>query len=64
MKKRTLKKIVLTRETLRSLDDQAVREAAGGFTGGNPASCNASCITEQTRQCSVCDPCIGTGTGG
>ena len=60
MKKRTLKKIVLRKETLRDLDDKAVRDAAGGFSI-NP-TCNASCITDVTRQCSVCDPCIGTDT--
>jgi hypothetical protein len=60
MQKRTLKKIVLRKETLRGLDDQAMRDAAGGFSI-NP-TCNASCITDVTRQCSACYPCIGTDT--
>lgn len=58
MKKRTLKRMTLTKETLLSLDDRAMQDAAGGFSI-NP-TCNASCITDVTRQCSVCNPCIGT----
>jgi hypothetical protein len=60
MKKRTLKRMTLTKETLLSLDDRAMQNAAGGFSI-NP-TCNASCITDVTRQCSVCNPCIGTTT--
>lgn len=54
MKKRTMKKIVLTRETLRSLDDRQTEQAEGGLTT-MPASCNASCITDATRGCSNCN---------
>jgi hypothetical protein len=57
MKKRAFKKIVLTRETLRNLDDKAVRDAAGGITGGNPQTCNISCATDATRICSNCNTC-------
>ncbi len=44
--KKTGKKMVLTRETLRTLNENAVRAAGGGLSG--PGSCNASCITEIT----------------
>jgi len=54
MKKKTMKKIVLTRETLRSLDDRAAQDAAGGLTT-MPATCNASCLTDATRGCSNCN---------
>jgi len=57
MKKRTLKKIALTKETLRSLNDQDMMDAAGGVTtGGGPNTCNASCVTDgATRLCTNCD---------
>lgn len=46
MKKRVVKKIVLTKETLRSLSNSATRVVAGGgtLTGGD-GSCNISCAT-------------------
>jgi len=55
MKKRTVKRITLRKETLLGLDDRAAQDAAGGFSI-NP-TCAASCITDVTRQCSVCNTC-------
>jgi len=46
--KKSLKKLTLSRETLRSLDDRYLQEAGGG------GSLAASCITAETRRCSVC----------
>ncbi len=50
MKKKTFKKIVLTKETLRYLDALAVKDVAGGIS--NFGSCNASCATDAT--CGTC----------
>ena len=55
MKKRTLRKMALTKETLRSLDDREVLDAAGGITGANPQTCNASCATDATNICTNCN---------
>jgi len=55
MKKKVVKKIALTRETLRSLSNSAARMVAGGgtLTGGD-ASCNISCATvESCRTCNT-----------
>jgi len=56
MRKRTVKKIALTKETLRSLDAGAVRQAAGGLSlnNGQLGSCNASCITAVTCDLQSC----------
>lgn len=55
MKKKVVKKIALTRETLRSLSNSATRMVAGGgiLTGGDNGSCNASCATNES--CRTCD---------
>lgn len=45
MKKRTVKKLSLSRETLRELHDRAVEQAAGGLSYGT--LCNSGvCIAE------------------
>jgi hypothetical protein len=54
MKRRALKKITLTKETLRHLDDHAMRNVEGGLTT-QPFTCNISCITDATRQCTNCN---------
>jgi hypothetical protein len=55
MKKRTVKKIVLIKETLRSLTDADARNAVAGMSGA-PYSCNASCLTEVNSRCmTTCD---------
>ena len=51
MEKKQLKKMTLSRETLRNLDDSVLKEAAGANTLAN------SCITDATRRCSNCATC-------
>jgi hypothetical protein len=58
MRKRNFRKIMLTKETLRNLDDAAMRDMAGGITGGHPQTCNISCATDATRICSNCNTCV------
>lgn len=54
MKKRTFKKIALTRETLRSLDASVMRGVAAGISM-NQDTCNASCATDVTcRPAATC----------
>jgi hypothetical protein len=58
MRKKTSKKIVLAKETLRALDDRAVYRVAGGISLGGTGTgggftCQASCATDRT--CVNCD---------
>jgi len=57
MKKRVQKSLILARETLRNLDQGAMRRAAGGYpTLGQPGTCDESCLTDVT--CATCHgPC-------
>jgi len=60
MKKRSLKKIALTKETLRSLDASAIRGVAGGISLGQD-TCNASCVTDVTcRPAATCQQSCNT----
>ncbi len=44
MKKKTVKKLALSRETLRDLEKGKLQEAVGATGGGNPASgCLVTC---------------------
>lgn len=52
--KKSLKKLNLSRETLRSLEAAKVRQAAGG-TGG--WSCFVSCVAECATNESIDAPC-------
>jgi hypothetical protein len=62
MKKKVAKKIVLTKETLRTLSNDATQMVAGGgtlTTGVN--TCNASCATNES--CRTCDTnCLACAT--
>ena len=61
MRKNAQRRIVLSRETLRQLNDGTLRIAVGGITGINPASCNESCVTQvscPTQKNTVCTPSI------
>ena len=49
MKKKTVKKLVLAKETVRKLEDAALREATGA-TSAAP-SCYTGCFTN-------CKPCV------
>jgi hypothetical protein len=53
MRKRTVRRLVLTRETLRALESESLRGARGGFTG-QPATCNASCATDVSCAGATC----------
>lgn len=54
MKKKVAKKIVLTKETLRILSNDATRMVAGGGTLTTAVdTCNASCATNES--CRTCD---------
>ncbi|HVT60593.1 MAG TPA: class I lanthipeptide [Thermoanaerobaculia bacterium] len=60
MKKTTPRKMMLNRETLRSLDAATMQEVAGGISG--PYTCNASCATDVTcvscrTRCSAASSC-------
>jgi hypothetical protein len=46
MKKTMLNKISLTKETLRTLNDSAIQNIAGGAITRVVATCNASCVTD------------------
>lgn len=54
MKKRTGKKLVLSRETLQCLEE-TLREAAGGFTAGS--GCVTHCVYPTNANISVCKKC-------
>ena len=55
--KKKFKKLTLSTETLRSLGDRTLEEAAGGATGTSPCTlCTAPC-SECTIACSVCHLC-------
>ena len=56
MKKRTLRKLELTRETLRTLGEKAMGEVAGADTRQN------SCDTVTVWACNVTDRTCGTAT--
>ena len=49
-KEQKVRKLTLTRETLRSLEEAEAREAAGGFATGNAYSCAPTCA----RSCHTC----------
>lgn len=60
--KKSLKKLALHRETLRSLEDGAIQEVVGGLTArtcGSP--CSATCTVEPcyaaSDRCSFTYPC-------
>jgi hypothetical protein len=53
MKKTTLRKLTLARETLRNLEEQGLRHAAGGASGGKITFCLA-CITIEYSNCDTC----------
>jgi hypothetical protein len=44
--KKKMGKLTLAKETLRALEDQVTRKAAGGCSLPPPQSRNASCITD------------------
>jgi hypothetical protein len=56
MKKRVIKKIALTKETLGTLSNSAIRMVAGDglLTGGDNGSCNASCATNESCRSCAC----------
>lgn len=59
MKKHTVRKLQLNRETLRYLNSEALEAVAGGFTTTCPptVSCDDTCV----RSCAgTCIPCTGT----
>jgi hypothetical protein len=58
MKKTTLRRIVLTRETLRALEGRSLSAAHGGLTLGGAGTCNVSCASDGT--CPE-QTCYGTG---
>lgn len=43
MKKQPMKKLVLNRESLLPLDDNGLKTAAGGASGGNISICHPTC---------------------
>lgn len=55
--KRKIRKLALTKETLRSLEENSLGDVAGGATGVTcpVMSCQVEC-TNATRVCSVCCP--------
>jgi hypothetical protein len=60
MKKRSVRKVALTRETLRSLDNATIRRVAGGISL-NQVTCDASCVTEVTcRPAATCQQSCNT----
>jgi hypothetical protein len=57
--KKQVKKLVLAKETVRSLSAVNLREAAGGSVGGNTC---AGCPTNDGNSCRIClDEPIGPG---
>jgi hypothetical protein len=52
-----IKKLTLSVETVKSLDERDLEQAAGGISTGCPTFSTARC-TECTRGCSFCEPCI------
>ena len=50
--KKSLKKLALHRETLRSLDDHTLENVAGGYT---EYTCHNSCPTLPRSKCETCD---------
>ena len=55
--RKKIRKLALTRETLRTLEDPMLENAAGGVattvTGGDTCPV-VSCTSDVTRRCSVC----------
>jgi hypothetical protein len=56
MNKKTPKKLVLCTETLRNLDEKALRHAAGATRA--ESDCGSACICTATHVCSGCAPCF------
>jgi hypothetical protein len=55
--KKTVKKLSLSRETLRSLDEELVNAEGGAFVSGQYSRCNQSCgIACTVRQLSCTCP--------
>ncbi len=55
MKKRTEKKLTLSRETLQCLEASYLREAAAGLTGAS--ACVTHCVYPTNANISVCKRC-------
>jgi hypothetical protein len=63
MKKSKLKKLSLSRETLRSLLDPNLHNAAGGFTNGTHYCCSSPCSSPTERvECTEYLGCTGYQT--
>ena len=63
MKKKTVKKMTLTKETLRDLAGNALQEAVGGshnFSHCNPTACPTVCVTRCVSECPTCEGTIRT----
>jgi hypothetical protein len=58
MKKKTVRKMTLTKETLRDLAGTALHEAVGGshnFSHCNPTLCPSICPTRCASDCEICE---------
>ncbi len=58
MKKRIQKKLELSRETLRSLEETGLREAAGGGSNSCPMACGSDANTVCFATCACTQPAI------
>lgn len=55
MKKKTVNKLTLSRETLQCLEESYLREAAGGLTGNS--ACVTHCVYPTNANISACKKC-------
>jgi hypothetical protein len=63
-KETTVKKLKLSKDTIRNLQDTDLAAVAGGADGGTPTPPTPPSMPETRASCTQCGPCLSFGGGG